>query len=216
MCSTEVDVLDTREVDGVEHRVYLVQDQDCESPRESGDCQAGIMVTRSNRYSWPVEDCDVIRTRGSTRLLSGTRVAEMCGDHEFRVIARWLRTFYGANVVLPLYARYDDRPSAGDESDTPDAGSYIGVTFDQPSTRTVTGISPEAMAGALTTDVDEFSAWAVGECYGYVIERAEHADSDRLALDMSDHAGWEHVDSCWGFIGDEYARQEAIRALSDI
>lgn len=45
----------------------------------------------------------------------------------------------------------------------------------------------------LCSVVSEFSKWLNGDCYGYIIE-----DSDG-----------EELDSCWGFIGDEYAMQAA-------
>jgi hypothetical protein len=45
---------------------------------------------------------------------------------------------------------------------------------------------------------DEYTAWANGECYGYVLQ---------------DGAGRE-LDSCWGFIGLEAVRQEAAAAAA--
>lgn len=190
------EALDTRMVEGVEHRVYLEQDDDCENPREN-DYHAGVMVTVQNsRYRWPVEDGDEI---------TGGYVRDVMDDHAFRVVARWLRMFYNASVVLPLYSSgQEGRPAAGDVTDAPEAGDYIGVTFDQPSTRSATGIELDDMPAALATDVDEFSAWAVGDCFGYVIERATESGE------------WEQVDSCWGFIGEDYARGEAQRALGDV
>lgn len=208
MCtSTDVEAIDTRVIDGVTYRVYLEQDPDAESPRET-DTNVGVIVARSSQYTWPVEDGDSI---------GGARVADAVNDHDFHVVARWLRVFHRANVVLPLYSTgYESRPVAGQGGETPEVGDYIGVTFDQPSTRRITGVIPDHMSIALDTDVDEYSTWAVGECYGYVIERAEHDDSDPLGLDISDHADWEHVDSCWGMIGDEYAREAGMRALGDL
>jgi hypothetical protein len=203
-----IDAIDTRMIDGIEHRVYLEHDSDCESPRDT-DCAVGVIVTEHNSLCcWPVEDGD--------GYLSGGHVQRAIEDHDFRAVARWLRMFYGASTVLPLYSTgQDGRPSAGDVTDAPDAGDYVGVIFDQPSTRRVTGVAPADVAVALTVEMDEYSTWAVGDCYGYVIERAETGDSDPLAVDISDHNGWEHVDSCWGLIGEDYARTEAIRALSD-
>lgn len=203
----DVNVIDTREIDGVIHRVYLEQDQDCESPRGS-DANAGVIVAPSSYYTWPMEDGDTIRA---------AEVAYALTTYSFTTVARWLRMFYGAITVLPLYSTgQEGRPSAGDESDTSPPGDYIGVTFDQPSTRKATGVPADQMAIALSVDVTEYSEWAIGECYGYVIERAEHDESDPIGVDISDHEGWEQVESCWGFIGAEYAEQEARRALSDL
>lgn len=191
------EALDTRMVEGVEHRVYLEQDDDCENPREWGDYFAGRMVTAPNsRYIWPAEDGDTV---------SGAHVQMVVDDHDFRVVARWLRMFYGATVVLPLYSTGNEgRPAAGDASDTPNAGDYIGVTFDQPSTRSATGIELDDIPAALATEVDEFSAWAVGECFGYVIERATESGE------------WEQTGSLWGLVGTDYAQAQARHALGDV
>jgi hypothetical protein len=206
MCSTEVNVLDTREVDGIEHRVYLVQDSDCESPRET-DTSAGRIVAPSDRYEWPMEDGDTV---------TAYRVAQAIAEHHFHVVARWLRAFHGAQTVLPLYSDGPEgRPDAGHEDYTPECGNFIGVTFDQPSTRKVTGIGPDHMPVALQVDVSEFSEWATGECYGYVIEKAaDEPHPDCHAVHDCDQ--WEQVDSLWGMVGHEYARDEAIRALNDL
>lgn len=200
---TDVDALDTREIGGVTYRVYLEQDPDCESPREF-DAVAGRIVAYSREYVWPQENGDQV---------SAVEITSVMGDRSFHVIARWLRAFHGASTVLPLYSRGDGRPVAGDETDTPDAGNYVGVTFDQPSTRRVTGVLPAHMAIALSVDVNEYSDWAVGETYGWVIERTETDDSDSAMLTGT---GWEQVDACWGLIGDEYARMDALRALGDL
>lgn len=50
----------------------------------------------------------------------------------------------------------------------------------------------------LTSIWDEYAAWARGECFGYVI-------SGR---------GDNVLDSCWGFIGRDYAEEAAREALN--
>lgn len=50
---------------------------------------------------------------------------------------------------------------------------------------------------------EEYRAWATGEVYGYVIEqRVTWERTDRPGATMQT---WEHVDSCYGFYGHEYA-----------
>jgi hypothetical protein len=59
----------------------------------------------------------------------------------------------------------------------------------------------------LTSEVQEFSDYLSGNVYGYVIEKPTHCES-------CSHNDAEHVDSCWGFIGDyEYCLKEAISNL---
>ena len=58
----------------------------------------------------------------------------------------------------------------------------------------------------LVAEVEHFSHYLGGDCYGYVIER--------LTLDDDgDIDGIEELDSCWGFVGDvSYVCQEALAA----
>ena len=49
----------------------------------------------------------------------------------------------------------------------------------------------------LEAEVEEYDSYLTGECYGFIIE-----DPDN-----------EHLDSCWGFLGDvKYCREEATSA----
>ncbi|MGH6922868.1 MAG: hypothetical protein ACRED5_03770 [Propylenella sp.] len=56
----------------------------------------------------------------------------------------------------------------------------------------------ERLAEYAQSVAEEYSSWANGECYGYV---------------LCDPAGHE-LDSCWGFIGTDHVRQEAAAAAS--
>lgn len=57
------------------------------------------------------------------------------------------------------------------------------------------GVTPEEV---LQSCAEEYSLWADGEVYGYVIEVR----------------GVEEVDSCYGFIGEDHAKEAAIDNLS--
>ena len=59
----------------------------------------------------------------------------------------------------------------------------------------------------LRAEVDEYSRWLSGDCWGYVIERPDGSQTDD---------GWEEVDSCWGFIGFDDARQVATEAADHL
>lgn len=197
------ETIDTRDISGVEHRVRLVQDEDCTSPRDF-DCNIGKIVALSTRYDWPMEDGDTV---------SADRIASATQEYSFRAVSRWLRMFHGATMVLPLYIGGDDRPIAGTEFER--ARSYIGVTFDQPKTREITGVTQESIARGLKEDIEEYGRWATGDAYGWVVERrAPHPHPECKATHHADD--WQHVDSCWGFIGYEYAESEARSALADL
>lgn len=110
--------------------------------------------------------------------------AEMLADAD--ALAVWALTIYdyGSNGIgLALSEMYE--PGAEIDSETRfDALVYA----DAESCRESFGETwtLEQMRGAVTSEIEELSRWARGETYGYVV---------------SDEAG-EHIDSCWGFIGE--------------
>lgn len=53
------------------------------------------------------------------------------------------------------------------------------------------------LAQALEAQADLYSAWAWGDVYGYIVERAPLDPQER-----EDSDAWEEIDSCWGFYGD--------------
>lgn len=73
-------------------------------------------------------------------------------------------------------------------------------------------------AESLQAVIDEYNTWATGECYGYQVQRHAPDCDDCEDLPVSewpatDCAGWEDTDdSCWGFIGYEYATEAATEA----
>lgn len=61
-------------------------------------------------------------------------------------------------------------------------------------------------AAYLKGEAAEYEAWADGDVYGYVIE--EKVTWTRMDSGET-MTTWEHVDSCWGFYGYEYAKETA-------
>lgn len=58
----------------------------------------------------------------------------------------------------------------------------------------------------LKAEVETYSQFLAGECYGYVVERVTRDDD-------GDETGTEELDSCWGFLGDvSYCMEEAKAA----
>lgn len=55
----------------------------------------------------------------------------------------------------------------------------------------------ETICGVLRGEVDEYGKWMNGECYGYVVKN---------------EAG-EVMDSCWGFVGEDSAKEAGDAAL---
>lgn len=72
---------------------------------------------------------------------------------------------------------------------------YIYERQDEPS---IQGMTEDQVKDRLRAEVATFSQWANGEVYGYVVQ-----DEDE-----------EEIDSCWGFIGLDWAIQEAKEAAA--
>lgn len=108
------------------------------------------------------------------------------------------RRMHNAAHVLPVRA-WDDRN--GTElriaDDWEEANGWIYATPDSIASSIVKDATSEEIEAALKCELGEWQKWAQGDVYGIVIE---------------DPAG-NHVDSCWGFYGFDYAKEEAASML---
>lgn len=123
------------------------------------------------------------------------------------LLERYLRLCRGATVVIPIGLldhsgitiwagggpHWSD--SAGWDSGT------VGVIFDTPESREETGAPLDSIDQQLRDEIVEYDLFLRGEVYGYKV-----GDDDLVS------------DSCWGFIGLEYAKEaanEAAESLAD-
>jgi hypothetical protein len=60
----------------------------------------------------------------------------------------------------------------------------------------------------LAAEIREYRAWAEGDVWGHIIEKSVRWQRCETAEDES-MITWEEVESCWGYIGREYAEREA-------
>lgn len=172
---------------GFPHRHYNIGDETFDPERHEIDCEACHGTGYADEDE--TEECPECEGRGSFDLDTWER------------LEAYVRAEYGARVVLMVsmtdhsgVSYYEGRPR-----DPWDSG-VAGVMFDTPegvSECMGDGASDEQIAGALRCELEEYGRWASGECYGYVIE---DEDGDTL-------------DSCWGFIGFDYAKETAEEAL---
>jgi len=133
---------------------------------------------------------------------------DMLDEHAFDVIARWLRIFHDATVVLPLHASNDWVGTALtviDHGRPVRAGTYAGIAFDTPKTRAELGenATTAQVEGSIRIELEQYTLWSTGEVYGFIVERV---DEDGNVLD--------NLDSCWGHIGNEWAAEAGIEALA--
>lgn len=197
-------VAETTATDGTPFRVVLHYDEGTDSPREWSN--AGVMhVIDQSRYIVPRE--------GNVPSLDAAII-----DHDFRVVARWLRMFHDATVVLPLYSTggRDLVIAAGDATDAPGAGNYIGVMFDTPDTRRETfGPFPHSVdltTAAMRAEAATYAQWCEGEVYGLAVQSDELDDDDIAEWVDSDH----DQASLWGLIGRDWAEENAREALDAV
>ena len=193
-------------------RVYITPDEREESPRMEWD-HFGIMACRHRHYLLGDYKHDMTREVWDAY--------DRCGN--LAIVARWLRMFHGATVVLPLglYDHSGISMYVGSGAHPFDSGGWdsgvVGLIFDTPEQRETWGFTgddwgtPERIEEALRGEVKEYDQYLTGDVWGYVVERREtwtNGSGETMAT-------WEHEDSLWGLYGSEYAKQEALAAFEE-
>jgi len=160
-------------------QVKIFPDEDCTSPRENDNL--GTIVYTSTRY-----------TLGDTRL-EGWQIKDIEDSPDTAV---WLPVYAYIHSGVVLNTTGFSCPW--------DSGQ-CGIIYATVDTliKEYGADTPENRVLAeqvLRAEVEEFSKYVGGECYGYVVE---------------DPDGEEH-DSCWGFIGFDYVKQAAREAAQEV
>jgi len=128
------------------------------------------------------------------------------GDEHDYALPRDFRedTDFDACVILPLYL-YDHSGliiSTGPFTCPWDSGQIGWIICDPGMIRSLFNWDRERAEEALRAEVAEYDAYLRGAVYGFIVE--EH-DGD----------GWEEVDSCWGFYGDDIHENGIADSLGD-
>lgn len=106
---------------------------------------------------------------------------------------RWLRVFHGGGLR--------------EISSTVWQGDPYYLTYDTRAMREFWGQTGE-MLETSDPEATEWQSYIDGDVYGIDVERATSFDDD------GEPDGWESLDqSCWGFYGEEYAKEAALEAL---
>jgi hypothetical protein len=167
------------------YRVRLVQDPYPDMPYDDG--QSPLLRTNLSRYSRNATHIQ----EGSMRPTSRDHLVESAATRwgpESREFALYLRLFFGVTQIE--HYRSDD---------------YVYTTYDSSAWREATG------APAGSADLSEWKSWVEGEVYYYVVEKSVpwvRADNEDGTMKT-----WEDVDSCGGYYGYAWAKEEAISAL---
>lgn len=228
---------DTFESPDGRSRVRLVYDQtgDTSSPRDADNL--GVMWTSHPRYT--LGDESFAKYIPEFDQL-GSFVDEMQEFHQgsalVEAIVKRLVRQHGATVVMPLYlldhsgltisagqnlvngGRVSKRDAYACDPGGWDT-SFVGFVFDTARTRSdMANLS--SVEEYLNMEVREYASYLEGDVYGIVAERL--ADVERIVKtdgETTSHTRedeWIEEDSCWGFIGHEYAVSEAKQTLADM
>jgi hypothetical protein len=88
---------------------------------------------------------------------------------------------------------------------------YAYLAFDTAAWAETVGAPAEHLA---TEDyLSEIRAWAEGDCWGWILEKQRHWTKTYADGETEQGSSWEHVDSCYGYYGRQYAAEAAEAAL---
>lgn len=198
--------------------IRIALDEDPESPREWDNL--GTIVCWHRRYDLgdrhPTAQEREALDRGGFRLLQ--RYLSLCfgvkhilklglldhsglhmyvgGGPHYSDSAGWDSGTVGWVMALPEDIKKMGRPDEAIEVE-----DYVGPLGGKVK------MIRNAIEYGLRCEVETYDQYLRGEVYGYVITRKHDPDCDD-----DDCRHDEHVDSCWGFFGIEYVKQEAMAA----
>lgn len=159
------------QIERYEHNGYTIvidTDDNPMSPREADN--ATVMVCWHDRYTLGDEGDEA------------SEIKATIDSHHFvtskpnTAIQRWLRIFYGATVIQPLYL-YDHSGISISTAPSPfDPGlwdtSAIGFVFDTAARREVCGTTPEQAAEAIAAEVKAYDNYLTGGYVGFTVLNA--------------------------------------------
>jgi hypothetical protein len=185
-------------------RVRLEYDQDSShlDPREE-DRLVDIVTGELRRWN--------VATKDAMFQSAFDRFNEMGRAGLFK---RWLKIFHDTEAMpVYLFEHGDVALSTGDFGDPWDSGQ-VGWTYIRPDAEKWEDMDvPAILSGFIT----ELGKWMNGEVYGWIVEKKVTGNKvydDGVAEDEA-FEEWVEEDSCWGFIGYEYAESEAKSALGE-
>lgn len=178
-------------------RVRLVQDHDAMKPENDG--------------ATPIIRVLAARAGGVILIEGWNRQAEPYVE-ELRELYHRGDSF--TEALTALRKRYD---SLHYDSYGPNQGTdYKYIAFDTRDFREAMGLA----ATDATTDntaaqsLTEVKAWIEGDCWGWIVEK-RRIFTKTYEDGVSEHGeDWEEWQACWGYYGEEYAKEAALEELS--
>lgn len=188
--------------------VGLEYDQTPSNPRDEYDSPC-VLWTKERDYT----DYDERDKKGAWFDLSRPSDDEYEGFDPFEdwgETARRLRKF-GCEVLFVMREPYSGGMATCESDDRPDGVIYcthetVVKEWGGKSAKIATAKARALARKYMEAEIEEYSAYATGECYGYVVQRAD------LDEDGDETFNGDELNSCWGFYGDEYVREAAAEA----
>lgn len=170
---------------GIERELKVFYDRDQPNPRREFDGY-GTMACFHGRYDLGDEDIPF-------------RHADFESWDEMEA---YIEGELEAVVCLPLYLLDHSGLSIRTSPyGCPFDSGQVGFIYATPAQAEAYGVeSVEALRKGLMAAVEEYDSYLKGDCYGFTVRTREEGASE-----------WEDEDSCWGFIGLEYA----VEAIAD-
>lgn len=172
-------------------RLEVQEDNASANPRTDQDCNLANVITLKGQRFINIDENGGPLAHGWDHFADREN-----GAHLF---IRWARIFHGVVAV-------EENPYDGARA----------IWYVMPDKLAETTWTAERVIEA---EVREYWLWANGEVYGHVIEKSvtriprDAEDRDDPGLD-DETTEWEHVESCWGYVGREYAEEAAREAFA--
>lgn len=202
-------------VDGCLYRLFIEQDEDAGNPRQEFD-NAGILISWSGDYHSPDKKDCMPTLRGwsdcseSYDVLRPVRLTEADRDGRNGTWPELVAELQdnGQYIILPLHHGRDGLTETNGFTNGYACMSRETILkeWGKPGGR-VTQKALDAALRYLRGEIQEYNSWANGEVYALYIDRlidGEEGDCD---------GDGEIIDSCGGFYGYEYAREEGLLML---
>ena len=178
--------------------IRIIQDSDAPNPRDDYGHLGKMVFFDSREYrsrnEWKHSE-NMRDFESALRSLAWFCTRSDAMEDEYRVsMDHVLRAVNKHFVIVPIYRNdrmgyvFGSGDGAGESDERCDGLVFFPVADLQGE-----GIDRERAVKILEGEIEEYSSWATGDCYGYVIE---------------DENG-DELDSCWGFYGQDYAIESA-------
>lgn len=165
--------------DNGKYQLVLKADPEPSNPRRDYDHQVHVVTQQNSRY------LDVDKKTGPLGEIWEHLGAHYLPVRQLELFERAVRMLGGISVL--------HTPQNGPRSVWYLTASEMGEL----------DVSPKEV---IESEIQEYQDWAEGNVFGFIIEKSE--DWKKVSNDEME-SRWEEVESCWGYIGYEYAVQSA-------